>query len=109
MSPATAGISLRQLLMALGDSLVEVQAAPAGLDVEIRGVALLDPEDPPTAEPGELVLVIGARGRAAVPALRAAARDGAAAVVVELDGPGRATALSEIAAEARGGSAVVAR
>ncbi|NUP19286.1 MAG: PucR family transcriptional regulator, partial [Streptomyces sp.] len=86
--------------MALGDSLVEVQAAPAGLDVEIQGVALLDPEDPPTARPGELVLVIGARGRAALPALRAAARDGAAAVVVKLDGPGQAGALSETAAEA---------
>ncbi|PAZ16269.1 transcriptional regulator [Streptomyces sp. SA15] len=86
--------------MALGDSLVEVQTAPAGLDVEIRGVSLLDPEDPPTAQPGELVLVIGARGRAAHPALRAAGRDGAAAVVVKLDGPGQAEALSETAAEA---------
>ncbi|MFF3332898.1 PucR family transcriptional regulator [Streptomyces sp. NPDC002888] len=100
VSPPTASISLRQLLMALGDSLVEVQAAPAGLDVEILGVALLDPEDPPTAQPGELVLVIGARGRAALPALRAAARDGAAAVVVKLDGPGQAAALGETAAEA---------
>ncbi|MEV1079248.1 helix-turn-helix domain-containing protein [Streptomyces sp. NPDC050211] len=100
MSPPAASISLRQLLMALGDSLVEVQAAPAGLDVEIGGVALLDPEDPPTAQPGELVLAIGARGRAASPVLRAAGRDGAAAVVVKLDGPGQATALSETAAEA---------
>ncbi len=98
--PPTGGISLRQLLMALGDSLVEVQAAPAGLDVAIRGVALLDPEDPPTAHPGKLILVIGARGRAAFPALRAAGRDRAAAVVVKLDGPGQAAALSETAAEA---------
>lgn len=98
--PPAAGIGLRQLLVALGDSLVEVQTAPAGLDVEIRGVALLDPEDPPTAQPGELVLAIGARGRAAHPALRAAGRDGAAAVVVKLDGPGQAAALSETAAEA---------
>ncbi|MYS93836.1 MULTISPECIES: PucR family transcriptional regulator [Streptomyces] len=100
VAPLAARIRLRQLLMALGDSLVEVQAAPAGLDVEIREVSLLDPEDPPTAQPGELVLVIGARGRAALPALRAAARDGAAAVVVKLDGPGQAAALSETAAEA---------
>jgi DNA-binding PucR family transcriptional regulator len=100
MSSPAASISLRQLLVALGDSLVEVQAAPAGLDVEIRGVALLDPEDPPTAQPGELVLAIGARGRAASPVLRAAGRDGAAAVVVKLDGPGQAAALSETAAEA---------
>ncbi|MFJ8754755.1 helix-turn-helix domain-containing protein [Streptomyces sp. NPDC102441] len=99
-APPLASISLRELLMALGDSLVEVQSAPAGLDVEIRSVALLDPEDPPTTKPGELVLVIGARGRAAYPALRAAGRDGAAGVVVKLDGPGQAAALSETAAEA---------
>jgi hypothetical protein len=99
VSPPTAGISLRQMLMALGDSLVEVQAAPAGLDVQIRGVALLDPEDPPSARPGELVLVIGARGRAALPALRAAGRDEAAAVVVKLEGPGQVAALGETAAE----------
>lgn len=100
VSPPPPGISLRHLLMALGDTLVEVQAAPAGLDVEIRGVALLDPEDPPTAQPGELLLLIGARGRAALPALRAAARDGAAAVLIKLDGPGQASALGESAAEA---------
>jgi hypothetical protein len=99
-SPATASISLRQLLMSLGEPLVELQAAPAGLDVEIRSVALLDPEDPPVTHPGELVLAIGARGRAAFPALRVGGRDGAAAVVVKLDAPGQAAALSATAVEA---------
>ncbi|OAH10209.1 helix-turn-helix domain-containing protein [Streptomyces jeddahensis] len=94
------GISLRQLLMSLGEPLVELQTAPAGLDIVIRSVALLDPEDPPVARPGELVLAIGARGRAAFPALRAGGRDGAAAVAVKLDSPGQAAALSETAAEA---------
>ncbi|MGG7575529.1 PucR family transcriptional regulator [Streptomyces sirii] len=98
-SPPT-GITLRQLLMALGDPLVELQAAPAGLDVEIRSVALLDPEDPPMARPGELVLAIGARGRAAFPALRAGGRDGAGAVAVKMDTPGQAAALSETAVDA---------
>lgn len=98
-SPPT-GISLRQLLMALGEPLVELQAAPAGLDVEIRSVALLDPEDPPRAHPGELILAIGARGRAAFPALRVGGRDGAAAVAVKLDAPGQVAALSETAVEA---------
>ncbi|MFE7274780.1 PucR family transcriptional regulator [Streptomyces sp. NPDC057623] len=100
MPPPVASITLRQLLMSMGDSLVEVQAAPAGLDVEIRDVCLLDPEDPPSAQPGQLILVIGARGRAVLPALRAAGRDGAAAVVVKLDGPGQSAALGEAAAEA---------
>ncbi|WP_377268896.1 PucR family transcriptional regulator [Peterkaempfera sp. SMS 1(5)a] len=97
---AEEGISLRQLLMSLGEPLVELQAAPAGLDVEVRDVAILDPEDPAQALPGELVLAIGARGRAALPALRAAGAAGAAAVAVKLDAPGQAAMLSEAAAEA---------
>ncbi|WP_457031376.1 PucR family transcriptional regulator [Kitasatospora sp. P5_F3] len=96
----TPGLPLRQLLMALGEPLVELQAAPAGLDVPVRDVAILDPEDPATAQPGELVLAIGARGRAALPALRAAGRAKAAAVAVKLDGPGQADALREAATEA---------
>ncbi|MFI6445234.1 PucR family transcriptional regulator [Kitasatospora sp. NPDC050543] len=94
------GIPLRRLLMSLGEPLVELQAAPAGLDVPVRDVAILDPEDQATAAPGELVLAIGARGRAALPALRAAGRAGAAAVAVKLDAPGQADALREAAAEA---------
>ncbi|MFE9422032.1 PucR family transcriptional regulator [Kitasatospora sp. NPDC006697] len=97
---APAGIPLRQLLMSLGEPLVELQAAPAGLDVPVRDVAILDPEDPATAAPGELVLAIGARGRAALPALRAAGRARAAAVAVKLDAPGQADALREAATEA---------
>ncbi|MEU3562957.1 helix-turn-helix domain-containing protein [Kitasatospora sp. NPDC006786] len=96
----TSGLPLRQLLMSLGEPLVELQAAPQGLDVAVRDVAILDPEDPPTAAPGELVLAIGARGRAALPALRAAGRAGAAAVAVKLDGPGQADALREAATDA---------
>ncbi|MER7671065.1 helix-turn-helix domain-containing protein [Kitasatospora sp. NPDC096128] len=96
----TPGLPLRQLLMSLGEPLVELQAAPLGLDVPVRDVAILDPEDPPTASPGELVLAIGARGRAALPALRAAGRARAAAVAVKLDAPGQADALREAATEA---------
>lgn len=94
------GLPLRQLLMALGEPLVELHAAPAGLDVPVRDVAILDPEDPATANPGELVLAIGARGRAALPALRAAGQAGAAAVAVKLDSPGQADMLREAATEA---------
>ncbi|WP_327066667.1 helix-turn-helix domain-containing protein [Kitasatospora sp. NBC_01250] len=94
------GIPLRQLLMSLGEPLVELQAAPAGLDVLVQDVAILDPEDPATANPGELILAIGARGRAALPALRAAGRARAAAVAVKLDAPGQADALREAATEA---------
>jgi DNA-binding PucR family transcriptional regulator len=90
MEPAD-GISLRRLLMSLGEPLVELQSAAADperpdvLDTLVLGIALLDPEDPPAARPGDLVLALGVRGRAALPVLRAAGRDRAAAVAVKLD------------------------
>lgn len=87
--------SLHRILRTLGDQVVEVLTAPDGLGVEVTDVVILDPDDPPAAQPGALILVIGARGRTAVPALRAAARGGAVAVAVK-SGIG----LSETAADA---------
>jgi DNA-binding PucR family transcriptional regulator len=78
--------TLRRLLAAIGEPLVEVAAAPAGLDVPLTGLAIVDPDDEPDRYPGQLVLVIGVRGRAATPTLRAAARRGAAAVAVKAGG-----------------------
>ncbi|GLZ32152.1 transcriptional regulator [Lentzea sp. NBRC 105346] len=76
-------MSLRQILMALGDPLVEVRVVPHGLEAEVRDVVIMDPDDPPDVRPGDLVLIIGARGRAALPLVRAAGRAGAAAVAVK--------------------------
>lgn len=73
--------SLRQLLSALPG--VEVLTAPHGLGAEVRGVVILDPEDRTEPAPDELALVIGARGKAALPAVRAAGRSGATAVAVK--------------------------
>ncbi len=78
-------MSLQDVLIALGDPLVELQVAPKGLDVDVLDVVILDPDDVPDVRPGDLALVIGARGRAAVPLVRAARR--AAAVAVKVDGP----------------------
>ena len=78
--------TLRRLLDAVGEPLVDVVAAPAGLDVALTGLAIVDPDDEPDRYPGQLVLVIGVRGRAAVATLRAAARRGAAAVAVKAGG-----------------------
>ncbi|MCU1682440.1 MAG: hypothetical protein JWQ81_3179 [Amycolatopsis sp.] len=75
--------TLRHILGTLGDPLVEVLAAPNGLGVTVDDVVIVDPEDPPEAHPGDLVLVIGARGRAAAPAIRAAGRGGASVVAVK--------------------------
>ncbi|WP_033291619.1 PucR family transcriptional regulator [Amycolatopsis jejuensis] len=81
-----AGTSLRHVLATLGEPLVRVLVAPRGLGVPVQDVVILDPEDPPETHPGDLVLVIGARGRAAAAAIRAAGRGGAAAVAVKGEG-----------------------
>jgi DNA-binding PucR family transcriptional regulator len=78
-------MSLQDVLIALGDPLVELEVAPRGLDVDVLDVVIVDPDDVPDVRPGDLALVIGARGRAAVPLVRAARR--AAAVAVKADGP----------------------
>ncbi|HKN53038.1 MAG TPA: PucR family transcriptional regulator, partial [Amycolatopsis sp.] len=98
--------SLRHVLATLGEPLVRVLVAPCGLGVPVEDVVILDPEDPPEAHSGDLVLVIGARGRIAGPAIRAAGRGGAAAVAIK--GTGGAdvaadagVALLTVGAEAR--------
>ncbi|MGW4486111.1 PucR family transcriptional regulator [Amycolatopsis sp. NPDC004368] len=101
--PAT---SLRHVLATLGEPLVRVLVAPRGLGVPVEDVVILDPEDPPEAHPGDLVLVIGARGRAAAAAIRAAGRGGAAAVALKGEGgtdvaADAGVALLTVGAEAR--------
>ncbi|WP_158895250.1 helix-turn-helix domain-containing protein [Amycolatopsis anabasis] len=81
----TAGATLRQLLITLGEPLVELLAAPGGLDVEVGDVVILDPDDEPGAEPGDLVLIVGARGRSALRLVRAVARRGATVAAVKLE------------------------
>lgn len=76
-------MSLRHILIALGDPLVELQVAPNGLEVDVRDVVIMDPDDPPDVAQGDLALLIGARGRAALPLIRAAGRAKAAAVAVK--------------------------
>lgn len=88
--------TLARLLAAVGEPLLEVAAAPGGLDVPLTGLAIVDPDDEPDRYPGQLVLVIGARGGDATRALRAVARGGAAAVAVKGGGPDlAATALEQ--------------
>jgi DNA-binding PucR family transcriptional regulator len=64
----------------------------------VTGLTIADPAEELAARPGDLVLLVGLRGRAALPALRAAARQGAAAAVVKLatgDAASRPGALAE--------------
>jgi len=83
--------TLRQLLIAVGEPFMELTAG--SLDTAVRGVAILDPDDELGTYSGELVLVIGARGREAARSVRLAARAGAAAVAVK--GPESPRAAAE--------------
>jgi hypothetical protein len=74
-----------------------VVAAPAGLDVPISGLAIVDPDDEPDEHSGGLVLIVGARGRSAVPLVRAAGAAGAAAVAVKDADACRATIEAGVA------------
>ncbi|WP_370011515.1 helix-turn-helix domain-containing protein [Nocardiopsis sp. LDBS0036] len=79
----TTGLPLRGLLLALGDPVVDVAAAPDGLDVQVDNVVILDPEDRTEVREGDLVLLIGARGASARRLVRALAERGATAVAVK--------------------------
>ncbi|OKI14672.1 transcriptional regulator [Nocardiopsis sp. TSRI0078] len=77
---------LRRLLLALGDPVLDVAAAPGGLDVQVDNVVILDPEDRAEVREGDLVLLIGARGASARRLLRTLAGQGATAVAVKASG-----------------------
>ena len=50
-------MSLQEVLIALGDPLVELQVAPRGLDVAVLDVVIMDPDDVPDIRPGDLEVV----------------------------------------------------
>ncbi|MDS1272163.1 helix-turn-helix domain-containing protein [Lipingzhangella sp. LS1_29] len=98
-------VTLSRLLRALGEPIIDVPAAPRGLEVRVSDVVIVDPADlhepvapapgqepPPGPEhdgptvdiqPGDLVLLIGARGDRAADLLAPLARAGATAVAVK--------------------------
>ncbi|MFE7897237.1 PucR family transcriptional regulator [Streptomyces sp. NPDC057424] len=93
-----AGAGIRQLLLALGEPVIDLVAAPPGLeDVEVGDVAILDADEEPEPYQAHLVLIIGARGRRALRVARAAARRGAAAVIVKMDADDDRETLKELA------------
>lgn len=100
--------TLRQILVALGELLIEVHPADAAGDVPIRNVAILDPDDELGSYPQSLVLVIGARGREAIRFVRAAARRHAVAAAVKLDAADDPDELRAVAADANVALLVVA-
>ncbi|PSK98338.1 CdaR family transcriptional regulator [Murinocardiopsis flavida] len=97
--PAAAGVPLRRLLLAVGDPLVELLAAPSGLESPVANVVIADPEDDTETHTGDLVLLIGVRGRGASHLVRAAARNGAAAVAVKTSSPEETRHLRGVAGD----------
>lgn len=93
------GVRLERLLDGIDGVLVDGPGL-GGPGPVVTGIAILDPDDDSGDHHGELVLIIGARGRGALPLVRAAARGGAAAVAVKDDagvsgsvGPGETPVL----------------
>ncbi|MDT7660900.1 MAG: hypothetical protein QOD04_456 [Pseudonocardiales bacterium] len=100
------GTPLDQLLEGIEGALVELPVVPAGGPPSVVGVAILDPDDELGDHHDQLVLVIGVRGRASLPFLRAAARSGAVAVAVK---PGPSGSVGElVGAAAEAGVALLA-
>ena len=87
-------MSLETLVANLGVGVVSIAAAPKGLDVEVRGIAIHDPVDAVVDE-GDLVIGVGIDpSSSAAPAVLAdLARCGAVAVVVK----GEVEALADVA------------
>jgi DNA-binding PucR family transcriptional regulator len=92
--------ALDRLLDGVAGPLAELHAVPPSGCPPVAGVAILDPDDEFRAHHHELVLVIGVRGREALPFLRAAARGGAVAVAVKTGPLGAVDELVYAAAEA---------
>ncbi|WP_037075111.1 PucR family transcriptional regulator [Pseudonocardia spinosispora] len=94
------GTPLGQLLDGIVGTLADLHPMAPAEGPQILGMAILDPDDEVRDHRDELVLIIGARGREALPLLRAAARSRAAAVAVKT-GPAAAVELAD-AADAAG-------
>ncbi|MFI9170026.1 PucR family transcriptional regulator [Streptomyces lincolnensis] len=97
------------LLSVVGAGVMELCAAPRGLGVSVRGVAVWDVLEP-TASAGQVLLAVGVdpRSSTAVEVIRAAGRSGAVAVVFGPDRVGPATPVVRTAA-ADAGVAVLFR
>lgn len=93
------GAGIRQLLFVLGEPIVGPVIASGGMDAEINDVVILDADDEPDFYHGDLVMIIGARGRKALRLVRTAARQGAAAVAVKVEPGDGLDDLKEVSAE----------
>ncbi|WP_285774947.1 helix-turn-helix domain-containing protein [Microtetraspora sp. NBRC 13810] len=80
--------SLRRILEDLGSTVLDVAAAPGGLDAEVTGVHIYDPLDELLLPAGGILLAVGVEGAGRIRALLDVAGEAAAVVVkhpVEVD------------------------
>src|SRR5207302_1925688 len=75
---AARGLTLARAVETLGQGIVEVLTAPAGLDVEIHGPRIYDPLDPGALGQGDLVLGVNIAAHGVGPLIAHAAGAGAA-------------------------------
>lgn len=78
--------TLAGLIQDLGTGVIDVLAAPRGLEVTVTEPVIFDPADPPPFESGDVVLAVGVRpdDRDAVPLIRNAGARGATAIVFKI-------------------------
>ncbi|MDR6979678.1 DNA-binding PucR family transcriptional regulator [Streptomyces sp. 3330] len=94
------GVQLRQILAALTVPVVVAGGDAVITDVVMTDVIVTEPGEHLGPSHGALVLAVGARGAATVPVFMAAARSGAAAVMVKVGADGLPARLREAAREA---------
>ncbi|GAX56920.1 PucR family transcriptional regulator [Streptomyces olivochromogenes] len=93
-------VQLQHVVTTLSGPLVDLLVAPLGTERPLTSVVIAEPDDELRSHDEALVLVIGARGRAALGAVMAAGRCGATAVAVRTGAdPADVEALRRAASE----------
>lgn len=78
-----ASVTLSDILEDLGVDNGQLLVAPSPTNERVSETVILDAEDQDSVRPGALVLLIGARGRAALPKIRELIRDKPVAIAVK--------------------------
>lgn len=94
--------ALSDILEDVGVDNAQLLIAPGRPDARVTDIVILDSEDDAGAEAGALVLLVGARGRAALPKIRAITADRPTAIAVkglaaELEAAGEVAASAGVA------------
>ncbi|MEE2570316.1 helix-turn-helix domain-containing protein [Pseudarthrobacter sp. J64] len=78
-----ASVALSDILEDIGVDNARLLAAPGADNEQVRETVIVDPEDATAVRPGALVFLVGARGRAALPKVRALLQDNPVAIAIK--------------------------